>query len=294
MTLSFTSSRCSDRRSTGQTGVGLMINHPNAYFWRSVQAGYGSVSESTEPNFFRIRAFVRSSTHFIASCSLQLTSVTMPRLPSPPKGPRRRSRSPSPRRDRPRDKDRNGDRDRGRDYDRPRSRSPPPRQDRGPRKPKELSFYKKSSSSMGSFSSRRDLLDDVPSESARDRMERRDRGEVPARFGGTREHGVRNTMSTVAPSGTAPSGMGSFRRSDDPLDRIPLRGEGRGDDRGSGDRRDGGDERGRGDRDREERLKAMNKKPQAQAVTAAPSASMRFIEVIANDRMGRKGQSPSN
>jgi len=88
---------------------------------------------------------------------------------------------------------------------------------------------------MGSFSQRRDPLEEMPGESAKDRMQRRDRGEVPARFGGTREQGVRNTMSSVAPQGTANTSMGSFKRASDPLDRMGVR-------RGGGDR-DGGRER---------------------------------------------------
>lgn len=97
-------------------------------------------------------------------------------------------------------------------------------------------------------------------------MERRDRGEVPARFGGTREQGVRNTMSSTAPSGAAPSGMGSFRRGDDPLDRMPVRGgeDYRGEERSTGSQRDYDrarelDRRKKGDRDREERLANMDK-----------------------------------
>jgi hypothetical protein len=146
------------------------------------------------------------------------------------------------RRDRDRRDDRGGDRDRRSDRDR--DERPRPRDsdseinrdaDRGPSsgnrrtpspprrskpKTKELSFYKKSSSSMGSFSHRRDplALDNIE-ESAKERMERRAMGEVPARFGGTREQGVRNTMSTIAPStGSATRGGG------DPLDRMPAKG----------------------------------------------------------------------
>ncbi|ORY32869.1 hypothetical protein BCR39DRAFT_522205 [Naematelia encephala] len=224
----------------------------------------------------------------------------MPRSPSrsPPRGPR-------------------GDRDRSRSP----VRSAPTR------RPKELSFYKKSSSSMGSFSQRRDPLDEMP-ESAKERMERRDRGEVPARFGGTREHGVRNTMSSIAPQGTAAVGMGSLRRTNDPLDRMPVKGveadgpdrsnsrnEGFGSqreydrererdrdrrekrrDREGGERRSGdGDRRDRrdGDKDREARLAAMGQPVAAPAAAAPPPAGLprasgRLIEVIANDRMGRK------
>lgn len=142
-------------------------------------------------------------------------------------------------------------------------------------------------------------------------MQRRDRGEVPARFGGTREHGVRNTMSTVAPVGTAPTGMGSFKRTNDPLDRMSAkRGEDYKDEPqryGGNSSSSGGHDRRDGDRQREERLKAMDK-PQA-APSAAPSqcvdlapcsverqsdwdrfGGVRMIEVIANDRMGRKGE----
>jgi ubiquitin-like protein 5 len=66
-------------------------------------------------------------------------------------------------------------------------------------------------------------------------MERRERGEVPARFGGTREQGVRNTMSSIAPQGNAPGGTGAgaggtghLRRGGDPLDRMPAKGPGGG------------------------------------------------------------------
>ncbi|OCF41909.1 ubiquitin-like protein 5 [Kwoniella heveanensis CBS 569] len=247
-------------------------------------------------------------------------------------------RSPSPRRDR---------------DSRPRSRSrSPPRQ---PKRAKELSFYKKSSqpssSSLGSFSSRRDPLDaDEPS--ARERAERRERGEVPARFGGTREQGVRNTMGTAVGGGVA-TGMGSLGRKSDPLDRMGVRGDdkrdrddyrsggsGRERDRDYGrereeyrrdrdrerdrererDRRDhrGGDRRDRDrdrdrrdmDRDRGDRRRDRDEggsrsgagpptgpaggtggpPPRPAAVpNAAPSApTLRFMEVIANDRMGRK------
>lgn len=79
-------------------------------------------------------------------------------------------------------------------------------------------------------------------ESAKDRMERRERGEVPARFGGTREQGVRNTMSSV-PSAPSAGGMGSFKRSNDPLDRMPNK--------------DGRQAGGDADRMQQERLAAM-------------------------------------
>ena len=207
---------------------------------------------------------------------LHLTTIIMPRSPSPPRGPRRRS--PSPRRDRDRDSGRD------RDYDRrprSRSRSPPPKAT-GPKRAKELSFYKKGSGSgsLGSFSSRRDPLDEPAEETAKERMQRRERGEVPARFGGTRQQGVRNTMSQVAPTGTAPTGMGSLKRTYDPLDRMPVKGadaDAREREREVGydrdrdrsyARRDEPSGRRDGDRAREERMKAMDK-PQA-VPTAAP------------------------
>ncbi|WVQ99529.1 ubiquitin-like protein 5 [Kwoniella sp. CBS 9459] len=246
-------------------------------------------------------------------------------------------RSPSPRRDR----------------DRPRSRSrSPPRQ---PKRAKELPFYKKSSqpssSSLGSFSSRRDPLDaDEPS--AKERAERRERGEVPARFGGTREQGVRNTMGTAS-GGNMPTGMGSLGRKSDPLDRMGVKGDDRGDrDRDRDDYRSGGSgrdrdrdygrereeyrrerdrerererdrdrdrrdyrdgdrrdrDRDRGGRDRDDRRRngddggarpgavptgpsGAGGPPQRPAAVPTPTTSipsMRFMEVIANDRMGRK------
>jgi hypothetical protein len=227
------------------------------------------------------------------------------------------------RRDRDRRDDRGGDRDRGheRRSDRDRDERPRPREsdteinreaDRGPSsgnrrtpspprrskpKTKELSFYKKSSSSsMGSFSHRRDplALDNIE-ESAKERMERRAMGEVPARFGGTREQGVRNTMSTIAPTG----GGSATRGGGDPLDRMPAKG--------------GAD----GDRMMAERVAAMGGGAPAGGAAAGPPSGIptyvsffsspetnlktvltsrprnsRMIEVIANDRMGRKGMSP--
>ena len=79
---------------------------------------------------------------------------------------------------------------------------------------------------MGSFSHRRDplALDNIE-ESAKERMERRAMGEVPARFGGTREQGVRNTMSTIAPA----TGGSATRGGGDPLDRMPAKGGADGD-----------------------------------------------------------------
>ncbi|KAK8864568.1 hypothetical protein IAR55_001818 [Kwoniella newhampshirensis] len=206
-------------------------------------------------------------------------------------------RSPSPRRDR----------------DRARSRSPPRHRTKQPR---ELSFYKKSSSSsLGSFSQRRDPLDDENNSTARERAERRERGEVPARFGGTREQGVRNTMGTVG-GGSGAGSVGSLKRGGDPLDRMGVRGEARDRDEGygrGGDRRDrDGDDRRRGedrrDRDRDHRRDrerdeprrekethaqsppgpSAERRPPAAPVAAPAVGSLRLIEVIANDRMGRK------
>ncbi|WVF71337.1 ubiquitin-like protein 5 [Kwoniella sp. CBS 6097] len=254
-------------------------------------------------------------------------------------------RSPSPR----------GGRD-SRPRSRSRSRSPP----RQPKRAKELSFYKKSSqpssSALGSFSSRRDPLDaDEPS--AKERAERRERGEVPARFGGTREQGVRNTMGTAG-SGSMPSGMGSLGRKSDPLDRMGVRGDHRKDrdrdeyrssgsrsgrdrdrdygrereeyrrdrdrererdrdrdrdrrDHRDGDKRDRGSDRRDRDRDRDRDNSRRDRDEGSQSAGAPPPTGpsgaggppqrpaavpqaatsvpqLRFIEVIANDRMGRK------
>ncbi|WWC89157.1 ubiquitin-like protein 5 [Kwoniella dendrophila CBS 6074] len=224
---------------------------------------------------------------------------------------------------------------------RSRSRSPPPRQSSShTKRPKELSFYKKSSTSIGSLSNRRDPLagDDEPT--AKERAERRERGEVPQRFGGTREQGVRNTMGNV---GTSTS-LGSLGRKEDPLDRIGVKGDKRPQDKDSDDysrrdrdrddysRRDRDDRRDRDrrdrDRDRDDRRDRDRRdrdrdrygddrrdrgshrderredrreppsgpsgsggppvRPPAPAPSAPSLASMRFIEVIANDRMGRK------
>ena len=188
------------------------------------------------------------------------------------------------RRDRDRRDDRGGDRDRGHDRrsDRDRDERPRPRDsdreinrdaDRGPSsgnrrtpspprrskpKTKELSFYKKSSSSMGSFSHRRDplALDNIE-ESAKERMERRAMGEVPARFGGTREQGVRNTMSTIAPAGGS-----ATRGGGDPLDRMPAKG--------------GGD----GDRMMAERVAAMGGEAPAGGAAAGPPSGIPTYVVI--------------
>lgn len=174
---------------------------------------------------------------------------------------------------------------------------------------------------MGSFSHRRDPLDEPTS---KERAEARERGEVPKRFGGTREQGVRNTMGNV-PSAS----VGSFKRGGDPLDRYGVRGDprdergndyGRGDayrlDRDRDDRRDRDRDEYRRDRDRRDRDRDRDSERRSdrdrdgsrrdtprtaapsstnappQRPTAAPSAtSMRLIEVIANDRLGRKGMS---
>lgn len=174
---------------------------------------------------------------------------------------------------------------------------------------------------MGSFPHRRDPLDEPTS---KERAEARERGEVPKRFGGTREQGVRNTMGNV-PSAS----VGSFKRGGDPLDRYGVRGDprdergndyGRGDayrlDRDRDDRRDRDRDEYRRDRDRRDRDRDRDSERRSdrdrdgsrrdtprtaapsstnappQRPTAAPSAtSMRLIEVIANDRLGRKGMS---
>jgi len=102
---------------------------------------------------------------------------------------------------------------------------------------------------------------------------------------------VRNTMSTVAPSGTANASMGSFRRGGDPLDRMPVKGAGAGGEGGGdglGGREGRGGERRDGDQAQKERLAAMGGGGKPAAVPAVPSAGGRMIEVIANDRMGRK------
>lgn len=178
---------------------------------------------------------------------------------------------------------------------------------------------------MGSLSHRRDPLDEPTS---KERAEARERGEVPRRFGGTREQGVRNTMGNV-PSAS----VGSFKRGGDPLDRYGVRGDPRDErrdeyrrddsyrrDRDRDDRRDRDRDDHRRDRDRRDRDRDRDKDrdsgrrtdrdrdgsrrdappaaaPSSTSVppqrpTAAPSAaSMRLIEVIANDRLGRKGMS---
>ena len=63
-------------------------------------------------------------------------------------------------------------------------------------------------------------------------------------------------MSRVAPQGSAPSGMGSFRRAADPLDRIGSKG-------GNGPAPGGGGGAGAGgldgDKMRQERVAAMDK-----------------------------------
>nr|ODO01222.1 ubiquitin-like protein 5 [Cryptococcus depauperatus CBS 7855] len=199
---------------------------------------------------------------------------------------------------------------------RSRSASPPPRKEK---KPRELSFYKKSSSSMGSRG-RNSQLEEL---SAKERAEARERGEVPKRFGGTREQGVRNTMGNVASSS-----MGSFKRTGDPLDRYGVKGDNRDDygeqkrekdkddhhgrerDRNDYSRRDRDRDDYKRDRDRRERddkkdrddrdVRQPPRGPKAEVDTSAPpprpaavpsAASLRLIEVIANDRLGRKGKS---
>ncbi|RSH83078.1 ubiquitin-like modifier hub1 [Apiotrichum porosum] len=235
----------------------------------------------------------------------------MPRSPSPD---RERRRSVSPRRDR---------------SERDRSRSPPAAKPWSQKRAKELSFYKKGSGGGGYSSgpSRGTTIGDVgEEESAKERAQRRERGEVPKRFGGSREQGVRNTMgNVVAPA--ANSAVGSFKRSHDPLDRLDQRKErreradrddsGRGGDRdrdyrrddrdrGARDsrdsyRRDDRDRRDRDDRDRRDRdaihpdrraaAAGSGSSGGASSVQQVPPPTVRpgrFIEVTANDRMGRK------
>lgn len=136
-------------------------------------------------------------------------------------------------------------------------------------------------------------------ETAKERAQRRERGEVPKRFGGSREQGVRNTMGNVA-APVANSSVGSFKRSGDPLDRLGVRGEKRDKDRDA--RRDSGDrdhDRRRDDRDRGSRPEPQRdlrhpdrRDPPPGTGSSAPPLVRpgRFIEVIANDRMGRKGE----
>jgi ubiquitin-like protein 5 len=248
----------------------------------------------------------------------------MPRSPSPDRRERAsaRDRSASPRRD--------GD-------------SKPDAKPWSERRTKELSFYKKSSSSYGSGAHSRGTVGDVgEEETAKERAQRRERGEVPKRFGGSREQGVRNTMGNVAAASVGAS-TGSLKRTGDPLDRMGVRGSGRERERGlrderGGDRerererrsdrererrddRDRGDrerrDRDRGDRDRDSgrerdsgrdrdrdragreerdmrhpdrREAASNPATTTTSSAPPPVRPGRFIEVIANDRMGRKGE----
>ncbi|WOO81142.1 Ubiquitin-like protein 5 [Vanrija pseudolonga] len=222
----------------------------------------------------------------------------MPASPSPERS-RRRSASPSrePRRDR------------------SRSRSPPPKQ-WSQRKAKELSFYKKGGAAPPPPRAPGAAYVEEE-ETAKERAQRRERGEVPRRFGGSREQGVRNTMgNVVVPVASAP---GSFKRTGDPLDRLGVRGEpkdreyrredrdrererDRYRDRDDRDRRDRDRDREHRDRDRDHRRDDRDRERPSAASTAqppqrppAPGSSApptirpgRMIEVIANDRMGRK------
>ncbi|CAK9781099.1 ubiquitin-like protein [Cutaneotrichosporon oleaginosum] len=207
----------------------------------------------------------------------------------------------------------------------PRSRSASPRRSASPdrkskqqwsqRRPKELSFYKRSARDYGQPSSGRAL--EPEEETAKERAQRRERGEVPRRFGGTRDQGVRNTMGNVQAAA-----MGSLKRTVDPLDRMGVKGSGGGSGRGERDRereRDRDRDRGRDRRDerqyervddgdyrrpsdkadmrhpdRREREdnKDKEKKDEGekkiQQVSGSKVRAGRMIEVIANDRMGRK------
>ncbi|EJT45196.1 hypothetical protein A1Q1_06428 [Trichosporon asahii var. asahii CBS 2479] len=228
-------------------------------------------------------------------------------------------RSPSPRRDR--------DRSRSPRRDRDRSRSPRRDRDEGDRRssrpwterrPKELSFYKKSSAAYGQpSSSSRSIAEIGEEETAKERAQRRERGEVPRRFGGTREQGVRNTMGNVGGMLGPAAGVGSFKRTSDPLDRIGVKGRDYGDrdrrddrDRDHRDRRDDRDrdrrDYRRDDRDRDrdrdrgrmhpDRAGRSEEKPSEDGKvfsTTGPATKIRpgrMIEVIANDRLGRKGK----
>jgi hypothetical protein len=78
--------------------------------------------------------------------------------------------------------------------------------------------------------------------------------------------------------------MGSFRRGDDPLDRMPARGgeDYRGEERSTGSQRDYDrarelDRRKKGDRDREERLANMDK-PGARPAAPAGVPSLYVLE----------------
>lgn len=236
-----------------------------------------------------------------------------------------------------------------------RSASPPPSSDKPKqwtqRRPKELSFYKSSARSYGQPSSNRSY--EPEEESAKERAQRRERGEVPRRFGGTRDQGVRNTMGNVAAASVGGGGgMGSLKRGGDPLDRLGVRGSGDRDrerserdrsdrdrDRGDRDRRDRDRDRERrrddygrerdydrdrdrrsgpvdddyrrpSDRDRErdrtsrpdmrhpdrqaqvpDEKDSKDKPANVQQISGSKVRPGRMIEVIANDRMGRKGES---
>lgn len=136
---------------------------------------------------------------FKVLCSCPYMKQALGRLSSHSKMPRSRSRSPprrpreegssrydrqrdSDRAERPRDADRARDNYRERSPPRRNSRSPPPAAAAAPapRKPRELSMYKRSSGN--SFASRRDPLDDMP----RKTREEIERQEVPGRYGGSR------------------------------------------------------------------------------------------------------------
>jgi ubiquitin-like protein 5 len=203
----------------------------------------------------------------------------------------------------------------------PRSRSASPRRSASPdrkpkqwnqRRPKELSFYKRSAREYGQPSSG---AAEPEEETAKERAQRRERGEVPRRFGGTRDQGVRNTMGNVQAAS-----MGSLKRT---VDRLGVKESGRErSERGGGDRERDRSDRERRDRDRDdpyydrergrryERVddgdyrrasdKADMRHPdrreekeekKIQQVSGSKVRVGRMIEVIANDRMGRKGES---
>lgn len=105
-----------------------------------------------------------------------------------------------------------------------------------------------------------DQKDPLEIETEKERLQRREKGEVPARFGGTREQGVRNTMTMNPnlPVGGVSTSVGSLGRKIDPLDRMSSKSGG------------GGGDRPNGDRLRDERIAAMGKaQPVAPTATGA-------------------------
>lgn len=197
-------------------------------------------------------------------------------------------------------------------------RSPSPRRSASPdhkpkqwtqRRPKELSFYKRSAQAYGQPQRPVGVMEEEE-ETAKERAQRRERGMVPKRFGGTREQGVRNTMGNVSGAIQTTGGMGSFKRTGDPLDRMGVKGEKKRDrdDREKRERERAREERDREyrrdvGRDRREERKREDKdiihpdraaaatedgKKAPVQITGNKIRAGRMMEVIANDRMGRK------